>query len=868
MRDLHHQLHGYRHGHELLASTIKLPKLDQELVDRLSDVAGPLSPGEQFPPYLTCYPLPSGRYYVVARTWQDLQAPRAGCVRTRSLFIEMEDWVTYEDLGVLPALLARLGPAGSFPPLPPSHDTQIPAEVDTSEVNELCEALFLEERKPVAVFGSGQAEEISLLLLAALWPAIRGKFALSTLAFSPRKLGARSFDLVFAPKSARPRFVEWPGRRLDGSFASPPRHRWTPEIVRRIFRMPVPSLVKDDELGLLASDPQATEADLRISLLWNELFHKLETSPKAVLGLLDIANSRPAGDGRAFKLVAPELQRIVQDVARSAAPSEAWQFLVATADKVQGTPVSEATNEALRLSATTLAARAPSEAVFNLPKVAKAKSVQVLLPSLGEGLVEAEGQGWQRMLLALPQDQFLQSLLASSSLASAVLSGSATASGALQSALRDASSETTVLAKKRLLPLLVHDADEEPFRTLIYHLDTAELEAEIVHLFEANRLGALRLHEPLWTQAARLGATVTTREVVAGLEGEGPELLLEHLISEGLEDLRWVLESPKLSSPRRRRLLLAVLRRASDLKLSELESIYGQMLGVLADGFESDADVLVKLLREGWRDIAAAYNTLLLVLPHLDHQQAQEMSSLFVPWVMRLEAVRRDRRGVERLLETAGGALDGDATYRAALATDIPGDLVSENLSLLNRAKAPGARGSLLSAVERLSRGILDRGALDLSPSASADAAQLLWDAREQNFWGHFRAATELLPFLLNQRGEAASPLIAAAFPAVYIELKKENAAPDIFRLFFFVDWDRCKTLRKDLIDAFFASNWSASDIALAAARTGDELKMLRRIYRHEHGADAIAVIERDLHRIPRPWAERIRAAIANLEAQ
>ena len=136
------------------------------------------------------------------------------------------------------------------------------------------------------------------------------------------------------------------------------------------------------------------------------------------------------------------------------------------------------------------------------------------------------------------------------------------------------------------------------------------------------------------------------------------------------------------------------------------------------------------------------------------------------------------------------------------------------------------------------------------------------------DIWGHFRAATELLPFLLNQRGEAASPLIPAAFPAVYIELKKENAAPDIFRLFFFVDWDRCKTLRKDLIDAFFASNWSASDIALAAARTGDELKMLRRIYRHEHGADAIAVIERDLHLIPRPWAERIRAAIANLEAQ
>ena len=76
------QLHGYRHGHELLSGTLRLPPRDQDLVDRLSDVAGPLGPGERFAPYLTCYPLLSLTHYVVARTWQDLTAPRAGCVRT------------------------------------------------------------------------------------------------------------------------------------------------------------------------------------------------------------------------------------------------------------------------------------------------------------------------------------------------------------------------------------------------------------------------------------------------------------------------------------------------------------------------------------------------------------------------------------------------------------------------------------------------------------------------------------------------------------------------------------------------------------------------------------------------------------------
>ena len=71
------QIHGYRQGHQLLAASSPLPKPDQSLVDRLSDVAGPLRPREQFEPYLTVYPLPSGERVVMARTWQDTTVARA-----------------------------------------------------------------------------------------------------------------------------------------------------------------------------------------------------------------------------------------------------------------------------------------------------------------------------------------------------------------------------------------------------------------------------------------------------------------------------------------------------------------------------------------------------------------------------------------------------------------------------------------------------------------------------------------------------------------------------------------------------------------------------------------------------------------------
>ncbi|MFB2015660.1 hypothetical protein ACEZAT_05250, partial [Shigella flexneri] len=99
------QIHGYRKGHQLLASSILLSKEDQAIVDRLSDVAGPLRPKEQFEPYLTAYPLPSGTYYVIARTWQDHSVPRAGCVRTKSLLINSNVWANRLPLSAILELL-------------------------------------------------------------------------------------------------------------------------------------------------------------------------------------------------------------------------------------------------------------------------------------------------------------------------------------------------------------------------------------------------------------------------------------------------------------------------------------------------------------------------------------------------------------------------------------------------------------------------------------------------------------------------------------------------------------------------------------------------------------------------------------------
>lgn len=199
---LDQQLHGYRQGHQLLSASVKLPKPDQDLVDRLSDVAGPLRPGDRFEPYLTCYPLPSGAHYVLARTWQDFEAPRAGCVRTRSLIVPMREWLVGVDIMGLVETLARDGPSAPAERVHANRSPRPLPQVESAQGLELVEALFLEDRKPIVVFDATDPDGIILRLLAAFWPSFRRTFAASSFALSPRSLVGRSFDLVFAPKDA------------------------------------------------------------------------------------------------------------------------------------------------------------------------------------------------------------------------------------------------------------------------------------------------------------------------------------------------------------------------------------------------------------------------------------------------------------------------------------------------------------------------------------------------------------------------------------------------------------------------------------------------------------------------------------------
>jgi hypothetical protein len=864
MMMLDQQLHGYRQGHQLLSASLKLPKSDQDLVDRLSDVAGPLRPGEHFEPYLTCYPLQSGSHYVLARTWQDFNAPRAGCVRTRSLIVPMAEWMAGVDIVGLIETLSQIGPSAPVERIQADRAPHSFQHVEISPVMELTEALFLEDRKPIVVFDAPEPEGITFRLLTAFWPSFRRNFAVSTFALSPRTISGRSFDLVFAPKDARSRFSDWAGRRIDARKQTGARHRWTNEIVGRVFSGAKPLPLYDETLGELSSESGGAEAEFRISLLWNELYERLEASPNAALGLLDIANSRQTRNLSAIKRLEPELGRAAQRAASTLPPSEAWRFLLALIDKLRDVRLQLSVAKAIRGAATHLARRSPIDAILNVEMLASARGHQLLLGAVGDGVAQEFDSGSAAALLELDPENFLQLLLLSPALAEATLPLYPTLSLRLADALGEAPVEIRTEAKRRLLRLLIDEQHADAARSLIADLSYDELLAETRLLATANDFAAESLRGQLIDRTRIIEASAGVRDTVASFPASrGTDAMLHRLVAPVREDVQWILETHLLVGERPLGLLRQLLQAASDEQIPSMlaDGLLKPALELLMQDPAGSLVVVDRVLAHGKVDASIAIDVTMRLLPHADIDRAHDLASRALEIVLSQDIdIDRDA-ALNRFLGAAGAGLDGSRAIRAGLGRGVSSEVVAANLSVFNRS-SPVVRRRIMSAIEDLARAIVDRGRIDYPESAVADAASLLWDSAALDQQAFVRSSAILCPFLLRAQHEPASPLIAAAFPSVYDELKKSDDVPDLFKLFLFVDWDKCKVARRDLVDAFMHSNWRATDIALAAARAGDIGRILGRIAIQDGGARVIADIRNNLSSIPEPWRDQVRDAL------
>jgi len=98
---IHQTLHGYSEGHILLAGSITgLTQRDKKKMAVLSDW-DEYARRDDDGSYITAYPLPDSRYYVIAKTWYANEMERPGCVWTHSLLIDTTELADFFDFRAL-----------------------------------------------------------------------------------------------------------------------------------------------------------------------------------------------------------------------------------------------------------------------------------------------------------------------------------------------------------------------------------------------------------------------------------------------------------------------------------------------------------------------------------------------------------------------------------------------------------------------------------------------------------------------------------------------------------------------------------------------------------------------------------------------
>lgn len=860
------QVHGYKQGHQLLASSVVLPKADQSIVDRLSDVAGPLRPGEIFAPYISAYPLPSGERFVLAKTWQDLTVARAGCVKTLSLVVSASDWGKARTLSPFFDIL-------NLPLLPQETDatkmilpnTGRPLLQVENLPADLIEALFLEEPQPVAVFDSKDSELITLRLLTALWPSLRKKFAVSTFALSPRKVDGRDFNLVFSPKDARSRFSDWSGRRVDGRSSKDARHRWTNEIASRIFLREEPQLLLQNEVEIFGEDDtdEANATKLRLALMWRELFFKISTTPAAALGLLDIANSGKLHDRTAFKTLEPYLHDAIKQAPLSLAEDETWSFLIAIVRKTEKYSLNDVTL-AVADVAEDLASVAPEGALALLSSVRNDVILLTLLPRIAEGLGSNFTPRVENALLNAPEDLLGQLVIQQDKLAIKIASNDRFIAR-VADILPHLDEFSLDKLSKRLLPILVDDFQAAVAAPLIRRLDASGLVEEIKNLGKVNNFKAKKIFELALSRTLQIGAQLAVRSCLVLLSPTSRrDRFLAELLMPSIEDVAWLINNPQLTENSIASIFAVTIKKATARQVVDIasSSLIGDKALQLLVG--NERNILERAIYAEKLSVRTLSRLISALLYDKKYPLSTELAKKALHQCLQTRLDDAGQVLLFELMSCLGGDVDIAWLSATAFGSHVDASLISRNMVVISSLEH-SIRSKVCNDIVEVAKVLHDRISLDLDSKAADALSLLLMDAEENSTDSIIEASAYLLPMAINQIHSSNSPVIVATFPCIYKELARSSEAPFLFKVFNFFDWDHCKTMREQLVSAFMSSSWPSSDLVLTAWRADAVDAVVRRVFKRTGGASYLYSILAELDRLPPLCRKEVEKSICRI---
>ncbi|KMZ11524.1 hypothetical protein BHUM_05615c [Candidatus Burkholderia humilis] len=377
-----------------------------------------------------------------------------------------------------------------------------------------------------------------------------------------------------------------------------------------------------------------------------------------------------------------------------------------------------------------------------------------------------------------------------------------------------------VEVRERFLPLLVEERQLSLAASLIGTLEVDDLMAEVSHLDIATGLAVPGLVDLIVGRAHELNGIGLLRELLLELpRHDSRDRTLFATLTASPVDVSWLLGESRVPDDLVRVWLVAMLMSAS---LSDFAAIFSDvdLCGRVIATLPANAiDVRHRMFSDGGLSLDVYLDLLLDLLPALDLGEARDFSSDALWRCLPTHFEHDETQTIIRLLGAMGDGLDGAWALRRGLESGVPPTVASRNLIAFNLAPT-GARGRILAAVDDLAHALDGRHVIDVDNSAINAAANLLADANDYAWSAALAASGRLLPIFMRSQQAPVSALVAVAFPTVYREYAKANDIPDLLKFVPFMDWDRCRSARHELVSAFLGSAvWAPGDLALTSCR-------------------------------------------------
>jgi hypothetical protein len=201
-------LHGYKEGHQLLASSRDLTTVEKKILLFQTDLSGSYV-DEGFDSYITGYPIPIESIYVFSKTWYAKEMKRPGCVWTHTLLINFSDIGKIPELSILTKLFKRptSNESGSYNEAMNIDLAPLLKIVENASdeivTDKLCflNALYENPESTIIVTSESSIryEEAILKLWSDQWPRLRRNFMFCTGALGLKKLDQKEFDFQIIP---------------------------------------------------------------------------------------------------------------------------------------------------------------------------------------------------------------------------------------------------------------------------------------------------------------------------------------------------------------------------------------------------------------------------------------------------------------------------------------------------------------------------------------------------------------------------------------------------------------------------------------------------------------------------------------------